>query len=131
MDMSDLCPLIPLTCFSNLRMPHLLGQSVPQKREARQGSASHYSCSLDRRSPHTCAHPSWPCLSHSLPTHFPRDTENLGTVPHHSQNSGEVSEPPPPQVLVPLRSTGTGPILKSATTRSSKPAGPRLPCDLF
>lgn len=52
----------------------------------------------------------------AIPTHLclPRDTECSGTVPpprpHSSQNSGEVSEPPQPQLPAPLRTAGTGPF---------------------
>lgn len=85
---------------------------------ARKDSASPHSSR--QADPATATHP---CL--------PRDTVCAGTVPppqsHSSQNSGEVSEPPQPQLPPPLRTAGTGPFssqqprhLETGETRGSR-----------
>lgn len=80
-----------------------------------------HSISMALPFPHTLIFPETPSVSGTVPP--PR--------PHDSQNSGEVSEPPQPQLLAPLRTCWDRPVGKSATATVSKPSGRRLPMTCF
>lgn len=58
--------------------------------------------------PHTLTQPAWACHSRPSPTIFPERRSPQGLSHHNSQNSGEVSDPPQPQLPTPLRTAGTG-----------------------